>query len=120
MKLTIVREDNTVIVDGVAHGVDCSELPTFIHAIQFDNGVGHIEFYADGNGRRMGNIKIMDTTFVNYLLDRHKIEDDRVKKEKKEIEEKLKHVDEEREAKLKELMRKKIDPNRNAKPNEPT
>jgi len=114
MKLSVIREDNTVIVDGVAHSIDCSELPTFIHAIQFDNGVGHVEFKADGNGRRMGNINIMDTTFVNYLLDRHKMEDDRVKKEKKEAEEKLKHADEEREARLKELMKKKIDPNAGA------
>jgi sRNA-binding protein len=111
MKLTVIREDNMVIVDNVSHSIDCSELPTFVHAIQFDNGVGHIEFNVDGNGRKMGNVKITDITFANYLVDRHKIEDERVKKEKKEAEEKLKRATEEREAKLKELMNKKIDPN---------
>ena len=108
MKVSVIREDNKVVVDGVGHDVDCSELPTFIHAIQFDNGVGHIEFKADENGRRMGNIKIMDITFANYLLDRHRIEDDRIKKEKKEAEEKKKLAVEEHEAKLAELRNKKI------------
>jgi len=108
MKVSIIKEDNKVVVDGVGHDVDCSELPTFIHAIQFDNGVGHIEFKADENGRRMGNIKIMDITFANYLLDRHRIEDDRIKKEKKEAEEKKKLAVEEHEAKLAELRNKKI------------
>jgi len=108
MKVSVIREDNKVVVDGVGHDVDCSELPTFIHAIQFDNGVGHIELKADENGRRMGNIKIMDITFANYLLDRHRIEDERVKKEKKEAGEKMKLASEEREAKLAELRNKKI------------
>jgi hypothetical protein len=108
MKVSVIREDNKVVVDGVGHDVDCSELPTFIHAIQFDNGVGHIEFKADENGRRMGNIKIMDITFANYLLDRHRIEDDRIKKEKKEAEEKKKLAAEEYETKLAELRNKKI------------
>jgi len=108
MKVSIVKDDNKVVVDGVGHDVDCSELPTFIHAIQFDNGVGHIEFKADENGRRMGNIKIMDITFANYLLDRHRIEDDRIKKEKKEVEERMKHASEEYAVKLAELRNKKI------------
>jgi hypothetical protein len=108
MKVSIVKDDNKVVVDGIGHDVDCSELPTFIHAIQFDNGVGHIEFKADENGRRMGNIKIMDITFANYLLDRHRIEDDRIKKEKKEVEERMKHASEEYAVKLAELRNKKI------------
>jgi len=108
MKVSIIREDNKVVVDGVGHDVDCSELPTFIHAIQFDNGVGHIEFKADENGRRMGNIKSLDITFVNYLLDRHRIEEARIKKENEQLEEKKKLASEEREAKLVELRNKKI------------
>jgi len=43
MKLAIIRNDNTVYVDGVPRAVDCSVLPADVHAIQWDAVAGHGE-----------------------------------------------------------------------------
>lgn len=47
MQLTIIRDDNVVIVDGRALSVDLSGLPGNLHAVQWDGASGHIE-YNDG------------------------------------------------------------------------
>lgn len=47
MRLTIIRGDNTVIVDGRALSVDLSGLPDNLHAVQWDGLAGHVE-YNDG------------------------------------------------------------------------
>ena len=50
MQLTIIRDDNVVIVDGRAMSVDLSTfsgLPANLHAVQWDGASGHIE-YNDG------------------------------------------------------------------------
>lgn len=47
MLLTIIRDDNVVIVDGRALSVDLSGLPVNLHAVQWDGASGHIE-YNDG------------------------------------------------------------------------
>ena len=44
MKLTIVPNDNLVIVDGEPESVDLSHLPEGIHAIQWDGENGEIEY----------------------------------------------------------------------------
>lgn len=44
MKLSVIREDNTVIIDGVVRSVDLSALDPNIRAIQWDEDRGHIEF----------------------------------------------------------------------------
>lgn len=44
MRVTIIRDDNTVIVDGEAHHVDCSTLPTDFHALQWAGDLGEIEY----------------------------------------------------------------------------
>lgn len=46
MKLTIIKEDNAVIVDGERHTVDCSDLPADFHALQWDGAYGEIEYTA--------------------------------------------------------------------------
>ena len=53
MKLTIVPNDNTVIVDGVAATVDLSHLPDCIHAIQWDGDAerGEVEYVTPANRR---------------------------------------------------------------------
>lgn len=43
-KITIVRSDNTVIVDGERHTVDCSSLPPMFHALQWDGARGEVEY----------------------------------------------------------------------------
>ena len=46
MRLTIVPSDNMVIVDSVAHEVDCSAFPILAatHAVQWDGTRGHLEY----------------------------------------------------------------------------
>src|SRR5690242_16531323 len=44
MRVTIIRETNTVAVGGVAFEVDCSALPADVHAIQWDGESGEVEY----------------------------------------------------------------------------
>lgn len=50
MRLTIIKEDNAVGVDGVFYNIDCSELPSNFWALQWSGptsgigGEGEIEF----------------------------------------------------------------------------
>lgn len=44
MRFTIIRETNTVVVDGEAHTVDCSKLPADVHAVQWDGVGGEVEY----------------------------------------------------------------------------
>ncbi|WP_028145976.1 hypothetical protein [Bradyrhizobium japonicum] len=50
MRITIVVPDNVVIVDGVKHAVDCSQFAG-IHAVQWFDTVGDIEFVYDPDTR---------------------------------------------------------------------
>lgn len=43
MRVTIIH-DNTVVVDGVAFGVDTSALPAAVHVVQWDGARGEIEY----------------------------------------------------------------------------
>jgi hypothetical protein len=45
MKLTIIKDDQTVYKDGqVYEKLDLSQLPLDVHALQWNNDKGHIEF----------------------------------------------------------------------------
>ena len=46
MHLTIVKDDNFVIIDGEGHPVDCSTLPADVHALQWDGASGEVEYRA--------------------------------------------------------------------------
>jgi hypothetical protein len=70
---TITPDSNAVYVDRQAHTVDCSGLPTFIHAIQwYGEGkpvpYGEIEFNADDTGKRFPNLRFTDFTPFQYLV----------------------------------------------------
>ena len=69
MRLTIIKEDNGVYVDGEFLSVDCSELPSNFHALQWNGLSGHIEF--------VNNIKppepISDVTPYQIYIDRWNI-----------------------------------------------
>ena len=43
MRVTIIKEDNRVVVDGESHTVDCSDLPANFHALQWYGDNGEIE-----------------------------------------------------------------------------
>lgn len=45
MKLTIIKEDGTVYKDDkVYRNIDLNQIPSDVHALQWNNGNGHIEF----------------------------------------------------------------------------
>ena len=44
MRLTIIREDDMIYVDKIGVKVDCSSLPSNVHAIQWNDSSGTIEF----------------------------------------------------------------------------
>lgn len=54
MKITIIKDDSQVGVDGLFRDVDLSSLDSTIHAVQYDTvaQVGHVEFKADLDPRR--------------------------------------------------------------------
>lgn len=69
-KYTIVAEDDTVVVDGKALKIDCSDLPEYVRAVQWDGEKGHIEYRPDAKGRQHGNVNIVDFTPFMFLVDR--------------------------------------------------
>jgi len=43
MRVTIIREDGIAIIDGRTIGIDLSDMPEDIHAVQWRDSSGHIE-----------------------------------------------------------------------------
>ena len=59
MKLTIISSDGAVYVDGeVQSGLVLNQLPNNVHALQWNEDSGWIEFVNDANGIRQDNEKI--------------------------------------------------------------
>jgi hypothetical protein len=59
MKLTITRDDGAVYKDGhVYMSLDLSSIPSNVHALQWDNNVGWIEFNSEAEFRKMPNENI--------------------------------------------------------------
>lgn len=74
MHLTIIRETNTVAVDGVAFEVDCSGMPADVHAVQWDGERGEIEYSVTrcthcGARTKKGNETISDAAPYQALID---------------------------------------------------
>ena len=60
MKLTIIPIDGAVYVDGISFfGLDLSDAPANVHALQWDNNAGWIEFKLD-NGHHPANQDITE------------------------------------------------------------
>lgn len=60
MRITIVKADNLVVVDGSAiHGIDLSHLPPDFHALQWYDTYGDVE-YVDPNTSQHSNVHITD------------------------------------------------------------
>jgi len=57
VKLTIISEDNTVYVDGVSHLLDLTtcEIPATVHALQWNQTAGWIEFKDKLDGTKANN-----------------------------------------------------------------
>lgn len=43
MRVTIIRDDSTVAVDGVTHAVDLAGMPADVHAVQWYGQAGEVE-----------------------------------------------------------------------------
>lgn len=71
MQITIVRDDNTVIVNGKALQVECGDLPAIFRVIQWTGAEGWIE-YRQGE-RFVPNLKITDFSPYGYLVDRWRL-----------------------------------------------
>lgn len=72
MRVTIVRSDNTVIVEGRPAQVDCSDLSAVIRVVQWDGAVGWVEF-EPFSGAFVPNMKIVDFAPYKYLVDRWRL-----------------------------------------------
>lgn len=75
MRVTIIAGDNAVYVEGYAERVDCSSLDEDIHAIQWYNGRGEIEYKTDfTTGDRRMNFCIVDFSPYQHLVDAWMVE----------------------------------------------
>lgn len=70
MRLTIIADDGAVYVDGVAFAVDLSGIDPAIHAVQWNDGLGEIEYRADLDGRRRGNAPFVDIAPFQPFIER--------------------------------------------------
>ena len=68
MRLTIIKDDNAVYVDGVALTVDCSSLPAGFHALQWYDTGGEIEM-ANAEGRIVQNVPVSDLRPYQSFVD---------------------------------------------------
>lgn len=59
MKLTIIPEDGAIYQNGIPHlSLDLSFIPSNVHALQWNNDKGWIEYSEDSDGNRQPNEKI--------------------------------------------------------------
>lgn len=58
MKVTIIKNDSVVLVDGRAIKVDLSDFPANVHAVQFDGANGHVEY---NDGKANTTLKNLET-----------------------------------------------------------
>lgn len=68
MRVTIIKDDNVVYVDGLALHVDCSPLPAEFHALQWYDTHGEIEFKTI-DGQRAPNAAISDLAPYRSFVD---------------------------------------------------
>lgn len=76
MRLTIIRDDNLVIVDGRPLRIDCSALPQSVSAVQWYGDHGEVET-TDGDGRR-ANLAMQSMDDYQSLVDAWQAEADRL------------------------------------------
>tara|TARA_R100000951_G_scaffold82460_1_gene70150 strand:+ start:4858 stop:5241 length:384 start_codon:yes stop_codon:yes gene_type:complete len=68
MKVSIIKEDGTIVKDGVGYGgIDLSALPSNFHAVQWDGSSGELETM-DGNGNT-ANTAITDLSPYQWCID---------------------------------------------------
>lgn len=67
MKITVLNDDNAIGFEGVFYnGLDFSTVPDNLHALQWNDTKGEIEFYVDKEGVKPPNEKI--TELPNWVM----------------------------------------------------
>lgn len=70
MRVTIISDDNTVVVDGKSQNINCSALAVQgVHAVQWDGTKGEIEYKSDADGHRAPNGVFDDLTPYQSFVD---------------------------------------------------
>lgn len=74
MRVTIIKDDNAVIVNGERYTVDCGTLPADFHALQWDGTEGEVEFRVTrcdhcGARTKKGNLLIADLSPYALYVD---------------------------------------------------
>lgn len=67
MRLTIIRSDGFISVDGTGYTVDLSTLDSTVHAVQWYDTQGEIE-YTDLRGRIVENVEITSIDTFQYVI----------------------------------------------------
>ena len=71
--ITITPKTNLVYVDGYSKNIDCSQVASFFHAINWYGNAnppyGEIEFVRDVNNKPTPNLRIVDFSPFQYLKD---------------------------------------------------
>jgi hypothetical protein len=69
MRASIVRPDNTVVVDGLTvFNVDLSSIPSNVHAVQWYDTHGEVEL-VNGQGHHTENVTITDFSPYQQYVD---------------------------------------------------
>jgi hypothetical protein len=68
MRLTVIKDDSAVIIDGTYYEIDVGALPVGIHAIQWYETQGEIE-WKNERGRMVRNEEISSITDYQWIID---------------------------------------------------
>lgn len=69
MRLTIIKSDNEIYVDGFCVKVDCQSLDADVHAVQWNGERGWVEFVGDGFSPKPVNQDIDSVAPYQSLID---------------------------------------------------
>jgi hypothetical protein len=70
MNVTIIAPDNTVLVNGKPHTVDCSGLASLnVHAVQWSGTTGWVEYVVATDGTKPPNLTITDISPYQPYID---------------------------------------------------
>lgn len=67
MRLTLIRSDGFISIDGVGYIVDLSTIDPAIHAVQWYEDQGEIE-YTDSRGRIVENVNITSIDNFQHVI----------------------------------------------------
>ena len=69
MRVSIIKDDNMVIVDGRAIKIDLSDFPADVHAVQWDGSTGHVE-YKDKPQEKLTALDVFQTWLDRWEAER--------------------------------------------------